>query len=364
MEIFFIVIFIIAFLFIFALNKAKNKDRVVTYGLITFYILTIFFAGIVLPYHILSLVLREKLFIVILSIISVILFVYCIIVVITALKNKNIKESNKIKDIYIRDIDVKYSPAVVSYLMNGKIEQDKDLVAVLLNLCAEKILKIEYDKNSKLNIIDMNNKEKVEVLSKSDLLAYKIFTTKITTTKINKWKKAVYEEYMEYNFSKKNKSNLASSVVMLYFIFIILSMIAVFVFGKNGTLVLPGRYGEIFTCALMTIFFAGWEAAIFSSTGAILRIIDKKENSTFKDIYTKKGAREYDKWLKFKRFVKDFSNIDKVELESVVIFEKYLAYAIALNVNKEYKEVEFDIIKEKMNFDINSIINDISNIDN
>ena len=114
----------------------------------------------------------------------------------------------------------------------------------------------------------------------------------------------------------------------------------------------------------MTIFFAGWEAAIFSSTGSILRIINKKENSAFKDIYTKKGAREYDKWLKFKRFVRDFSNIDKAELESVVIFEKYLAYAIALNVNKEYKEVEFDIIKEKMNFDINSIINDISNIDN
>ena len=361
MEILIAIIMVIIVALFTRFSKENSRQQIIKNCLVTFYICILFYMGIVLPYYLLNLVLKEKVYTAILTITSIIMFVYSIIVIITALKNKKIKEKNKIKDIYIRDIDVNYNPAIVSYLMNGKIEQNKDLVAVLLNLCAENILKIEYDKTGKLNIIDMHNDLKVENLSNSDMIAYEMFITKITTSKINKWKKAVYEEYKTYNFSKENKHSLANSMVILYLAFIIIVFIAIFVFGKNGILVLPGKYGQIFVYVLVSIFFAVWETSIFSSTKIILnKINNKDENNTFKDIYTKKGAKEYDKWIKFKRFVKDFSNIDKAELESIVIFEKYLAYAIALNVNKEYKEVEFNIIKDKINIDINNIIEDIN----
>ena len=41
---------------------------------------------------------------------------------------------SKDEGIYIRDIEVEYSPAVLSYLQNQKIEKKKDLVSCILNL--------------------------------------------------------------------------------------------------------------------------------------------------------------------------------------------------------------------------------------
>lgn len=43
----------------------------------------------------------------------------------------------------VRDIDITYSPAVVSYLMNQQIEPEKDFLATILNLYAKKIIDIE-----------------------------------------------------------------------------------------------------------------------------------------------------------------------------------------------------------------------------
>lgn len=53
-------------------------------------------------------------------------------------KNYMIRK-NKINEIYIRDVDAEYSPAVLSYLMNNKIEIKKHLSATLLNLCTKNI---------------------------------------------------------------------------------------------------------------------------------------------------------------------------------------------------------------------------------
>ena len=362
-----IIYIILAFIVILAvfisIKKGKNISSIIKLIIILVYIPAICYMGIILPYSILKSMLKVKLFLGILLTISIIAFVYSIITLITSIKNKEIKSSNKVKDIYIRDIDVEYSPAVVSYLINGKIEQDKDLIAVLLNLCAEGVLKIKKDEDGKINIIDMHNSSKVEKLSKSDLIAYEMFVSKITTSKINKWKKAVYEEYKEQKFSKENKHNLAKIILMIYCACILIGIFCILIFGNDGVLIIPKQYGEIFTNIIVSIFFAAWEATIFSSYKMILNLWYDNEprNDTFKEIYTKKGAREYDKWMKFKRFIKEFSNIDKADIESVVVLEKYLAYGVALNVNKEYKDVELEVIKEKINFDINDIIDNIIN---
>lgn len=47
-----------------------------------------------------------------------------------------------------REIDAKYSPSVVSYLYNQKIEPEKDLIADILNLYARKIIDIIESSNN------------------------------------------------------------------------------------------------------------------------------------------------------------------------------------------------------------------------
>lgn len=55
------------------------------------------------------------------------------------IKNETYKDLKELN----REIDVKYSPAVLSYLMNQKLETQKDVVATLLNLVANKVIEIK-----------------------------------------------------------------------------------------------------------------------------------------------------------------------------------------------------------------------------
>jgi len=54
-----------------------------------------------------------------------------------------------------REINVDYSPAVLSYLYNNKLEPKKDILSTILNLYNKKVMTIEKDENG-YNFIPMN----------------------------------------------------------------------------------------------------------------------------------------------------------------------------------------------------------------
>ena len=72
----------------------------------------------------------------------------------TEIYNKLKSRISKDKGIYIRDMEVEYSPAILSYLQNQKIEKEKDIMACILDLCAKRYLNIkqEREKNYSLEI--------------------------------------------------------------------------------------------------------------------------------------------------------------------------------------------------------------------
>jgi uncharacterized membrane protein len=55
----------------------------------------------------------------------------------------------------------------------------------------------------------------------------------------------------------------------------------------------------------------------------------------FKTKRTRYGVEQTAMWKAFKRFLLHFSNLDKAEIPSIVIWEHYLVYAISLGVAKE-----------------------------
>lgn len=328
----------------------KKIKKALFGGVIVFPTIYVFvLMGVAVPYTFLSGMFDDSRGIILM--LAIAFTVWMIVSLGIKVKNQLLVIKNNDKDIYVRDIEVKYSPAVVSYLMDNKIETKKDLPATLLNLCAKNILKIQKDENGKINIIDLKNEKEVINLQEDEKYAYEMLVSGVTSSKIVSWKNKVEEEYAKYQFSKEHKKSLVHYIMGIY--------IAIFVFvfiycAITGEYEITGNVARIISVAIVATFMGAWEMAIFSGAkGMINAFINRNEKGDFKDTYTDKGAREYARWKKFEKFIEDFSLINEKEHESVVLWGKYLSYSIALGINKKCDSELFKEIDKKYSFDYN-----------
>ena len=67
------------------------------------------------------------------------------------------------------------------------------------------------------------------------------------------------------------------------------------------------------------------------------------------------GESELKKWMKFKKFIQEYTLLKERSIEEIAIYESYIPYAIALDVNVQYKNTQFDIFDEK---EMESIVNE------
>ena len=301
------------------------------------------YLGISLPYFFLEGIFGEN-SLGIMFLAGLIIAVWLLISLAINLKNKHIIKTNKVKEIYVRDVDVEYSPAVLSLLLNNKIEASKDLSATLLNLCAKRIVKIEKT-DGKIKIIDLKNKKEVEKLPPDEKYAYDMFLNGVTNVTINEWKNKVEAEYKKYNFSVGKMAPLGVYLFGLYAITFIVILIYCSITGS-------GDVGQFFIWLLFGSFIASCEMVlIYEFREIIAEFTNRKSNNEFRDIYTSKGAREFSKWKKFERFILDFSIIKEREHESVTLWGKYLSYSIALGINKKCDKEVYDKIEKEFLFD-------------
>ena len=70
---------------------------------------------------------------------------------------------------------------------------------------------------------------------------------------------------------------------------------------------------------------------------------------------TEKGALEFAKWSAFKRFLEDFGRLDEKELPEVVLWEKYLVYAVVLGCADKLSKT-MQIKMQEMNIPESSFI--------
>lgn len=308
--------------------------------------------GVIVPYIFLKdLFVQEGIGFIFVAVI--ILLVWFIVTLIIKIKNRIIIKKNQVKDIYIRDIDVNYSPAVLSYLINNKIETSKDLPATLLNLCAKSVLKIENVDNE-IKIIDLDNRKEVKKLKEDEKYAYEMFVNGVSNAEINVWKTKVLNEYKKYKFSVSNKKMLVMYLFCMYAV--------IFVICCSST-VENEITASIMSRLLIGSFIATVEATLFTDFKDLLYeigIANKKND--FRDIYTSAGAREYSKWKKFENFIQEFSLMKERDHNNIVIWGKYLSYSIALGINKKcdrelYNKIEkeylfnLDLLSQEFNYE-------------
>lgn len=284
--------------------------------------------------------------------ITVIILIVLLTKLYSVLRNKVLVGSSGGEQIYVRDIPSSLSPAVVSYLYNQKIEKEKDVVATILNLCAKKVIKLEFNEDNKV-IIKNIKKTNVE-LTKDEEYIYNWLTKKIEGKfRFNEWETIVKNEYYQCGFSNNSKLNFYNISRWLYFIVFIIIFISVALFEDKI------NASETLVNGVMTVLVVSFAISFLGGIITAVKQIFTK-NSDTNSIYTRKGAKELAKWNKFKKFIEDFSLIKDANVESIIILERYLAYGIALGVNKNYDELEFkelsEFLKTKLDFSMDEYI--------
>ena len=237
-----------------------------------------------------------------------------------------------------REISTQIPPSIVGYLLSQKVKY-KYLIADIMDLYAIKVINIKKQKDSTLKIEFTKNKNNKEITSKSQQYILDTLVDKDDERLFNytEWKKLVIKEYKNNNWTKKIET---ANAIIITIIVLACSIIGGRITLNNG-LGLVGALGGFAISVLVICFYI-----------AFIEI--QKENGIF---LNKEGKKELKKWLKLKKFMENYTLLKDRNMEEIVIYERYIPYAIALDVNVTYKDTLFDIFEEE---EFYSIIKDKS----
>ena len=266
---------------------------------------------------------------------------------------RNLKYKREIKkdgNMFYRDIDVKYSPAIVSYLYNQKIEPKKDMITDIFNLYARKIIDIKDIGEGKF-ILKLNEQvfsvenDKDRIFENDKYIIDAIVLKKIEFD-YEEWLKKVMKVYREKLKEVKN------------------SRLEAFISASDNKFFLSMLILEIITVLITYVIIkdisALWIGTILALLIVLLcfmvyKILNRDENL---DMHLNKEAKEeLKKWMRFENFLKEDVLIKNKKFEEIVLYEQYIPFAMVLNINKKYKE---EIIRVLNKSEVNLIFNSIS----
>lgn len=221
-----------------------------------------------------------------------------------------------------------YNPSIVGYLINHKIEL-KDLSADILKLYADKILEIKKDTNNKYQIIIGEKYQKnKEILKSSDKYIIEYIRNKSTEFNFKEWKNRVKNEYAQLGFSKKREYDINKLLIISAIIIV------------GGTFI----FKSTFDFGVISALFSAMAIEMIFLVIVYIEYI----NMTNKNILlTHTGKEKLREFMKFKEYIEDYTLLEEKTVEEICTYEKYIPYAVALGVNKKYKDAISDIFGEE-----------------
>ncbi len=242
---------------------------------------------------------------------------------------------------YFRELPGKYTPAEMSYLLSMGSVQTRDITATLMDLIRKRYLVLSTEKTVKRGlfknkeieeyIVSINPKASNEPMKNHESFLISWFINKLgngnsvqlstiseyTKTEshardfkkdYDEWCKLAKNEAQKQGFIDKSSKKGSTIGVLISLAYLALGLLISFVFDSSWGFLLIGLF------VVMIIFSA--------------RISRR----------TQYGNEQKAMWGAFKNFLKDFSQMDKAVLPSIIIWEHYLVYAISLGVAKEVIE--------------------------
>ena len=266
------------------------------------------------------------------------------------------------------------------YGIQNSILMGKIFSATLLDLSLKKIIDFEVnDKIITIKILKENPQELEEVKDEKVIFEFLKKATeksdgKITIKELEKYikkspskvldlgtkidenvEKSLYKKELVDKEGKEEKNKLMAYIIMLpiVLIFIIVGFVSLTVFSINAIGIIP----LIIMIIIQLIVFC---------------VLSSKTN-----VLTQKGIDENEQWKGLKKYMEDFSMLDKREVPEIVMWEKFLVYATVFgiadkvlkqlkivypNMNEEWNTNHYGYMYLMMNTDFsNSFSNAISN---
>ena len=257
----------------------------------------------------------------------------------------NLKFSKEVKPQfegdYYRELPGDYSPAVMSYLMMKGGSKPEDIMATLLDLARKKVVSLTLVSTTEKGLIfkttdevyrlEWLKREKLDELRPHEAFLAEWFIDRIgggegldidDLEKMTKKKTFArqfakdYEKFKAYaidegeaqGFYTGNKTNGIGTFIAIGF----------------GLLILGG----------LSTFLLGPGFGIAAGVSGLLLITSMGIQSVRKKL-TPYGAEQKAMWEAFKKFLLDFSNLEKADIPAITIWEHYLVYAVSLGVAKE-----------------------------
>ena len=257
------------------------------------------------------------------------------------------KESYEDINYLNRDISTEYPPSIVGYLFNQKLRY-KDLIADIMELYAQKIINIsksnEQGENKIYFYLQEDYRNKVNSQSQLYIIRTLLNNQQNVSFDFSSWKRLVLEEYKIRKFAKEQNKDKSKKIILIMIICMVIigGLIGWIGGSKTGFAIMTMIVGAIGGAFLGTI--VGYQFANFMKSS--------ENTNVFLSSY---GENELKKWMKFKKFIQEYTLLKERTIEEIAIYESYIPYAIALDVNVQYKNTKFDIFDEK---EMESIINE------
>lgn len=280
---------------------------------------------------------------------------------------------DSIQDIeYFRDTWKDISPATISLLMNLKLETKKDKTATLLSLKQKKYLTLEDGK------IQLRNDQGIMLTDSEQKMLDILKTGSMNNRNVREWEKTCINEAVNGGFIKYNKDKKRFLIgIAKYIIAFVVCMMAFSYadknFDKTGNdieeklapythtesnknmtldeeiqlieeeLAIPEIASIILLSSIMMVCTFAIVCLFILPIAFLVYIIAYfKSAPRFKR--TQKGKLYTEEIAGMKNFIHDFSNLNEVDKEQLVLWDEFLIYAVVL---KENEKIVSEISKMK-----------------
>lgn len=278
--------------------------------------------------------------------------------------------------IYFRELPNPYGIGVNTLLIDSKIENKKDLVAVILDLCARGYLGLNNVKGK--YIIKVKNSDFTKLLKNEKYIMKNIINNTISKISYREWFDLAVEDGTELNlFTKADKKNnyrlltkertakqwkiYLTVCLTLCIIFSILTLL----FNKQnlGPIASILYFGIIaailFFLLLIILFFPVYYLPLIFNIGKTYQDITFNRTLEGKLRPTSEGIENIHKLESFKSFINDFGFFAQKNPEEVILWEYYLSYAQLFGLTDKILKTGYKQLVVNPSFEIENI-NDIN----
>lgn len=231
---------------------------------------------------------------------------------------------------YYREIISQYSPAVLSYIDDFKLE-DKDIVTTVMALELKGKIKIENE----ISVID-NNEDDLEENEK--YIFDHIKNKQLKNINAIDFQSSVMRDCKKNGFlEEKNdiKRKIVRNIVILVFIYILIKS------GIGFSIIDKLPENEFIVLLIMAGMLIGFLAMIILPFVAMVYIFSYLSMNAVNPYKRSKNGKQINLKLKgLKNYIKDYSLLDEKKYSDLLMWEDYLIYSVMFGQNdKVVKEI-------------------------